>query len=29
MEAAVVVPTTGVVFLKEGKPGFRDQILRR
>ena len=29
MEAAVVAPTTAVVFLKEGEPGYLDQILIR
>lgn len=29
MEAAVVAPTTAVVFLKEGEPGYLDQILTR
>ena len=29
MEAAVVAPTTTAVFLKEGEPGYLDQILTR
>ena len=29
MEAAVVAPTTAVVFIKEGEPGYLDEILTR